>query len=925
MLSTLLATKLHRPRPASSRIARPRLTQRLDDGLRKGHALFLIVAPAGYGKTTLVTEWLDGTGMPSAWLSLDEADNDPLRFMTYLGAALRQALHLELGQAFLEAFPLRSTPACPEALILPLINELSDLDRPVILVLDDYHLVSVGLVQEAMVYLLEHAPPDLHLAVLTRADPPFPLPRLRVRQRMTEVRDRDLRFTSEEMASFLNSLHRLDLAADQVAALESRTEGWAAGVQLAALSLQGRSPERVAHFITAFSGSHHYVVDYLVEEVLSRQPDAVREFLLRTSILERMSAPLCDAVLEQGVPEQPRSGRPNGSSMTGPRHPGGWPSLPSHTQETLEGLDHASLFLVPLDDDRRWYRYHHLFADCLRQLLRSSLEPAHLAELHRRASDWYGRNGFPADAAHHALLAGDHERAAEIVEENAWPMVLRADLAALGKWIGMLPADAMARRPWLRIYYAWALMLQDAQAAEAQLEAAERQLLESDGTAVETKILGHMAAVRAWLAYMRGDAHGAACLARAALNAWPQMDAAVRCGLMVMLGTGCLLQDDLPGCESTLLEAVGLARSSGNVMLEVLARTSLGSLHLGVGHLHEAEACFREALDVAVRHNSPVAGQAYACLGLLYLEWNDLASTRLFAEKMIESSVVWGIADSLACGHLLLAIVLQAQGDSRGASRAMDESERIVHQHPLEVRSMLWLRATRAKLWLAQGRVEEARRWADGRELSPEGELDPGSEVEHLALVRILLAEGRPDTALRLLTRLQEAMESTARSGGLVEVLALRAAALSMRRDAALALTALEQAIRMAHAEGHVRAFLDAGAPMETLLQAALMRWCDRELVAYARALSEGFCREGSSRPPLPPGSSPGEALVEPLSERELEVVRLVATGLSNREIAERLVISVRTVKKHIENIHGKLGVRSRTSAAAKARELNLL
>ena len=437
MASPLLVTKLHRPRPTSNLLARPRLTQQLDHGLLQGHRLFLVVAPAGYGKTTLVTDWLGKTGVPSAWLSLDEADNDPLRFFTYVAAALQQTLGARLAQPPPEAFPM--SPQSPEALVSPLINDLAAVDKPVLLALDDYHLITSGPVQEAIVFLLEHAPPNLHLVVLTRADPPFPLPRLHVRELMTEIRDRDLRFTPTEMTAFLNSLHRLNLPAEQITALESRTEGWVAGVQLAALSLLGCSAERTAQFITDFSGSHHYIVDYLFDEVVSRQPDDVREFLLQTSVLDRMCAPLCDAILGR---------RTRGQAGTGDERD----TAPS-AQEILEHIERSNLFLVSLDDERHWYRYHHLFTDFLRQMHTSASQPDQIAGLHGRASDWYRQDGQIAAAVHHALLAGRHDRAAEIVEENAWSMVRQGELATLKKWIRSLPGDAMSARPWLRIYY----------------------------------------------------------------------------------------------------------------------------------------------------------------------------------------------------------------------------------------------------------------------------------------------------------------------------------------------------------------------------------------------------------------------------------------------------------------------------------------
>jgi ATP/maltotriose-dependent transcriptional regulator MalT len=906
MLATLLATKLYRPRPTSNLVARPRLTQRLDEGLRSGHRLFLVVAPAGYGKTTLVTEWLDGIGIPSAWLSLDEADNDPLRFFTYLVAALQKTLGQQLAQPTLEAFPM--VPQSPETFVYRLLNDLAAVGRPILLALDDYHIITAAPIQEAMVFMLRQAPPNLHLVVLSRADPPFPLPRLRVRERMTEIRGHDLRFAPEEMAVFLNSLHRLSLDAGQLTALESRTEGWAAGVQLAALSLQGCSAERAAQFISAFSGSHHYIVDYLFEEVLSRQPDAVREFLLQTSILDRLCAPLCNAILSRGAMGQ--------DSSAGDAVP--------PAREILDTLERSNLFLVPLDDERRWYRYHHLFIDVLREMLQSAWQPDQIAGLHGRASDWYGQNGFVADAYHHALLAGCYERAAEIVEENAWSMVRHAELAILKKWIQALPGESLSARPWLRIYYAWALFFSESEAAEAQLQAVEHQLQAGDGTGLPAEMQGHIAAIRAWIAYVRGDPDRAAGLSRQALALWPQMDAAVRSALMAIVAVGCATQNDLTGAARAFAEAVDLARSSGNIMLEVTARSALGQVSELMGRLHEAEAIFQEALQTAILCKSPAAAQAYIWLARVYRQWNDLASARLFAEKAMESSRLWAIADTLAVEHLFLATILQIQNKLPEAEHALAEASQVMLRHPLEIRSKAWLGATRARLWLAQGKLDDARRWSEAQGLSADAKLDLDKEVEYLTLVRLLFAKGRVDEAQRLLARLQSAAESTGRQGSLIEVLVLQAVALEMRADTDAALAALAQSMHLARSEGYVRVFLDEGRPMGTLLKIAMTKWEDQDLLAYARRLLDALY-QGEAERPVPPKTLPGGPLIEPLTERELEVLHLVAAGWTNQEIAGKLVISVRTVKKHVENIHGKLGVRSRAEAGARARELNLL
>jgi LuxR family maltose regulon positive regulatory protein len=562
--------------------------------------------------------------------------------------------------------------------------------------------------------------------------------------------------------------------------------------------------------------------------------------------------------------------------------------------------------------------------DALRQMCTSTLQSDQIAGLHGRAGDWYRQNGFIADAVHHALLAGQHERAAQIVEEHAWSMVRHAEFATLKRWTQALPSDFFSSRPWLRIYYAWALFFSDSEAAEVQLQAVEQQL-QAGGIARPAEMQGHITAIRAWIAYLRGDHERAVALSRQALELHAQLDASLRSGLVMFSALGYLHRNDLPGCARAFTEALELARASGNIMLEVLSRTSLGAQVEWMGRLHEAEAMYQEALQTALRNKSPIASQAYCGLARIHRQWNDMASTRLLAEKLIESSAMWGAADALACGHLILATVLYAQNDIPGANQAMAQASQIMDEHPREVRSMAWLGATRAWLWLTQGQLDKARRWAETRGLSVEAEVDLGNAVEYIALVRVLLAERRPDEAMSLLSRLQRLLESTGRQGHLVQILALQAVSLHMEAKTDSALAALAQALSLAQSGGYIRDFLDEGEPVATLLRIGAAKWQDPDLVAYARQVLAAFYQAEAGRPAAPVEATPSEAQVEPLSARELEVLRLVAAGRSNREIADKLVISVRTVKKHVENIHGKLGVSNRTEAAARARELGLV
>jgi LuxR family maltose regulon positive regulatory protein len=498
-------------------------------------------------------------------------------------------------------------------------------------------------------------------------------------------------------------------------------------------------------------------------------------------------------------------------------------------------------------------------------------------------------------------------------------MVLRAELGTLKKWIQALPGDSVSARPWLRIYYAWALVFGESAAAEVQLRAAEQQLQAGDSTLPSAQMQGHVAAVRAWIAYENDEPDQAVVLSRRALELCPQMDPAISSGLMAIVGVGCRAQEDLAGAARAFTKALELAQSSGNILVDVAARTSLGELSRMTGRLHEAEAICREALQRAMLLQSLMAAQAYHELAIVHREWNDLASARLLAEKAVESYRSWGFSDELALAYLFLATVLQAQKQLAEADHALAKGFQVIHGHVPEPRLVPNLGAMRAKLWVAQGKLEDARRWAETRELSAEGRFNLRNEVEYLALVRIFLAEGRVDDATRLLSRLQSAMESAGRQGNLIGVLVLQAVARQMHGDTQSALAVLERAVSLARPEGYMRVFLDEGRPIETLLRIAITQWQDRYLLAYARNLLAGFTDEGVSPAA---GQAPHAGI---LSERELEVLRLMAAGCSDREIANELVIAIGTAKRHAANIFDKLDVRNRTEAVTKARQSGLL
>lgn len=907
MTDPLLATKLYIPQPRPRLVARSRLTARLDEALRLGRRLILVSAPAGFGKTTLLSTWLAGIKNRAAWLSLDEGDNDPARLLAYLVGAL-QSLEAGIGQDLLGALGSPQPPPMP-ALLTALLNELAAaLSRdapPTLLVLDDFHALTAPPTHQILTFLLEHLPPGLCLVVASRSDPPLPLARLRGRGQLTELRVADLRFSADEAAAFLHEVFTLDLAGDDVAALTARTEGWITGLQLAALSLQQAGTERAPQFIQDFAGSNRFVLDYLLEEVLEQQPEPVQRFLLQTSILDRLSGPLCDRVLEIG----------DGSS-----HKGQFSQYPiSNTQflsqKTLEQLEAANLFILPLDDERRWYRYHRLFADLLRARLDRfgpQLGCAPAGTLHRRASEWYEQNGLPDQAITHALAAHDLERAANLIEVNALPMLLRGELTALRRWLETLPDDVVRARPWLGVFHAWALTLSGRlEAAADRLQAAEAA---SPASPPDDR-LGHVAAMRAYIAGQRGD--GARCVEEAerALALLDADNLVVRSVVAFTLGGACLLRGDTAGAARAFAQASEMGQAAGNIHLAVPAAAHLADLEVQRGQLHRAFETYRRILDLA--GPSPVAAQAHSGLGALLYEWNDLDAAERHLARSLELGKLWGNVEALSSDYAALAWLHHARGDAQRRDEALRGLEQLAHERSLHPRAADQVAAFQARLAVARGDLAAAERWLADSGLHADDDINPLNEQALLALAHVLLALGRADETARLLDRLLKAVERDGRPGSAVEILALRALAHQALAQPSRVMAALERALALAEPEGYVRTFVDLGDPLAELLAVADGEYVARLLAAFPK-----------SHTPLsrfPDTRFPASPLVEPLSDRELEVLRLVAAGLTNREIADELVIALSTVKSHTNSIYGKLGVKNRTQAVAQARGLGLL
>jgi len=900
----LLETKLYIPGRHPGLLSRPRLVERLNQGAQR--KLTLVSAPAGSGKSTLVAEWVAASRRAAAWISLDPGDNNPALFWTYVVTALRTA-RPDVGESALSWLSSARPPAT-EWILTSLINEITANDQHVALILDDYHVIDAEPIHRAVAFLLEHLPPRMHLVIATRSDPPLPLARLRGRRELTELRASDLRFTPEEAAAFLNEAMGLGLSAADVAVLEARTEGWIVSLQLAALSMQGR--EDLPGFIRAFSGDHRYIVDYLVDEVLHRQPDRVRSFLLQTAVLDRLSAPLCDAL----------TGREDGQGM-------------------LQALERDNLFVVPLDDKRHWFRYHHLFADVLRARALAE-QPHQVPVLHQRASAWYERHGLPSDAVRHALAAEDFGRAADLLERTGRAMLTTTQDAFLD-WLKALPYEVIRARPVLSVYYALALLPGDLETAEARLRDAEGVLDQAsarpEAAAVEMVIVddegfrslpASMAIVRAYLAGASGDVPETVHYARQALGLLPEGDAFWRGAAGALLGLAHWTSGDLEEAYQAFAEGQASLRKTGDITLEMIGAFVLANIRTAQGRLRDAARLYEGALDQAARQGGPVpptAADLYVGLSELCHEHNDLDAAARYLRSSQELGEHGGLQENRYRWYVGMARIAEAQGDLDRALELLDEAQQLYVRSPNpEVRPVA---AVKARVWIRQGRLVEALGWAHERGLSVDDDLTYLREFEHITLARLCIARhrsNRDESALReamaLLDRLQQAAEAGGKLGSLIEVQVLQALAHQAQGDVIRACVPLERALTLAEPEGYARTFVDEGEAMRALLGHAT---ADGPASAYARRLLSAF--ETPARLAPTPLQAVPAALVEPLTRREVEILRLIAAGMRNQEIAEQLFISLSTVKRHVANAYGKLGASHRTEAVARANALDLL
>jgi LuxR family maltose regulon positive regulatory protein len=898
----LITTKLYLPTPRPDYIHRPRLTEQLNTGLSR--KLTLISAPAGFGKTTLVSSWINQAERPVAWLSLDESDNDLKRFLTYFIAAL-QTIENHIGQGALGALQSSETVNL-ETLLTSLINEMAESPEGVILVLDDYHVIEDHQIDQAVTFLLNHLPPQMHLVVSSRIDPSWPLARLRARGWMTEIRANDLRFTVDEATHFLNQSIEIEFAPEDITALGERTEGWIAGLQLAAISLQRiDSPNELSAFIHRFTGSDRYIQDYLADEVLSQCPEGTRDFLLQTAFLRRMCASLCDAV----------TGLNNGQSM-------------------LNELDAANLFIVPLDNERHWYRYHHLFADLLGHRLCQTYSEL-IPILHVRASEWFEKNNLPADSIHHAIAAKDFERVATLAE-RIWPIWNFGNQThEWFEWVKYLPEVIIRSRPVLSVAYGQILLISgELEAAEARFLDAEQcleQVLDLNNHPAKMLVIdqeqfrslpGKIAMSRAFIAQVIGDIPGAIKYNQQALDLLPEEDHRSRGQISTLLGITYWTSGDLEKAHQTFSD--GLA-AIGNMLDTIDGIFVLADIKMTLGRLEDALDIYKHVIQLANESEKTThSGIEYVYAGIceIYREQNNLEAARQAQTTSAKLGneiefPVWKIRWYIAEARLK-----EIQGDLDGAIDLLYEAERRDIRSPLpDVRPVS---ALRARIWVKAGKVKKALKWSRDRGLSSDDTLSYLREYEHITLARIIRASYEIDKdnktiqdAIELLIRLLSAAEKGGRMGSVIEILILLALAHQAQGDPTTALIHLERALAYAKPEGYFRIFADEGPQMATLLKNAADRGIEPDYTQKILSAIESFIQKDCSKP--------NQSLVTSLSDRELEVLQLIAQGLTNREISERLFLAVDTVKGHNRNVFSKLGVHNRTEAVARAREIGLL
>jgi len=842
--------------------------------------------------------------LPVAWLTIDEDDNDPVRFWSYFIYAI-QKIREDIGKSILE---LLQSPTAPpiEYIIISIINEMNEIGEEFSVVLDDYHNIEAQGIHESMKFLLSNLPPQVHLIIASRIDPPISLSYLRAQNQMIELRADDLRFTSEEASAFLNDVMNLGISDEDVAILESRTEGWIASLQLAAVSMQGR--DNISRYVSEFSGCNRYIMDYLIEEVLRRQEESVQSFLLRSSILNCFTASLC-------------------SDVTGY----------DNSQEMLAKIETANLFLVPLDDEQNWYRYHHLFADLLRNQLMHSQQEL-MKELNLKASLWFENEGIIDEAIHHALNAKDFERVANLVETVAFKMFLNFHCLTVLRWLEKLPDDLIADRPWLCLSGALANQLTGHNdAVEPLLQSAESAMSRIENSQADksfpdhTRIRSYIISSQSTRELIKGNIKSTINLSRQALKSLPEDDLIARSSVLKDLGLIYWAKGDFLSAIHYLEEADTLGQAGGHQWVSLAVQSYLADTYKVQGHLSRAVEKYREVIRLGSQWGGaeplPITGNAHIGLSQVLFEWNDVEEAIYHANIGIKLAERGGVIRTLIVGYLLLAWQNLVFGNTKAMTEALQKADDIPSDNAgifNSKRAAAW----KARISLSQGDISSANSWAMSHEprMDLQDTPDFWLELSYLNLVRLRLTQGKVDEIPCLLDRLGKKAEAEKRTGSLIEILILQSIVLYAEGDENQALGMLERALFLAEPEGYIRSFIDEGEPMVKLLRLASSRGIAKK---YVRKLLASFHKHASGASTEPEvqfakSESAPSVLVEPLSDRELEVLRLIVTGMSNREIAEKLIIGNGTVKTHINNIYGKLDVKSRSQAIILAKELKL-
>ena len=898
MLNPLLITKLFIPRARPKLVPRPRLVDHINEGLHR--ELTLISAPAGFGKTTLVMEWLLDRDLYSqsnrvGWFSIDETDNDPIQFFVYFCTALNRisGIQQNLCAAVLALMKSPSPPPA-ETILSMVINEVASIDERIILILDDFHLINNQAIMKSLTFLLDNQPENFHLMITTREDPFFPLPRLRSRDQVTEIRAEDLRFTTIEVNEFLINVMELQLSDEESRALEIRTEGWITGLQLAAISLRGQKEPR--NFIDRFSGNNRMVLDYLINEVVTQQPDEIRSFLLKTSILNRMSGPLCNAVTEE-----------------------------ENGQKTLELLEHSNLFIIPLDNKRLWYRYHHLFADLLRQMLHRTAKDE-LNSLHQKAGEWFTRNGFPDQAIEHYFKAEDYHRAVHLIEEQADDCWKRGEHSKLQFWLDTLPGELLFSNPNLCVFQAWEQYANGQQdAAETILQTLGKMDL-SEVLKSETdrmRIQGRMAAIHAFLVTDKGDLEAIKQYAQQALDYLPEDDIYWRNAASIPLGDVYYLAGHVEDAAQIRLETCETSKAIGNIYMEIFASMKYCITLRQQGKFDRIKNICRQQMIRAEENGLsllPLTGWILSEWGEALAEQGDLEQAIKKTREGSELAKGGHIGMYQWCNLRRITALFSSQHFA-GVEAILKEVEEF-DQDKLPPWIVTEMKARQLRLWLAQGKNEETLQWLAEQGLEVTGKPDRNNEWEYLVLVRFIITTGHPSDTLDLLDRLYTNANERGHISRVIEILNLQALVMQAAGDTQQALNALEQSLNLAEPRGFLYTYINEGPSMARLLHDALSRNISRE---YVQKLLNYFPVEQPEKNQQQQKKSLGSQLIEPLTDRELDVIRLIAAGLSRQEIATELFVSINTIKTHARNIYQKLGVNSQMQAVSKARNLGLL